>query len=166
MMQCPVSLQPFKNPKVLPCGHTLDSASIKCLLKKVCPLCQSAFSSLSVLPTNWIVVQHLNLVVPQSSEPGKDCFVAEQKALAMKQRRGRVEAIFEKNMHRVMDRIARRSLQGMGQLAYGMVFPWCCFTPVIIKHEATRIVIQKLREMGFLARSSGTQTHNIWIEWL
>lgn len=62
-MICPISQEPFRHPEVLPCGHTFDKGSLVGLSQ--CPLCRRTFHKCQIA-TNWIVVQHLGLVVDSS----------------------------------------------------------------------------------------------------
>ena len=64
LLCCPVSLNTYLNPRVLPCGHTID---LNCMIKynkKICPLCSNKFSqSILSLPVNWVVVNLLDLKI-------------------------------------------------------------------------------------------------------
>lgn len=70
--QDPVTLETFTYPKVLPCGHTLDKKSILKLTSNKCPLCNHAIQKSirqcpTLLPTNWSIVQALQLSVPDKT---------------------------------------------------------------------------------------------------
>lgn len=54
-MDCPITMEKMKMPKVLPCGHTFDGRSLKRLTR--CPLCRRGFECRPEdLPINWILV--------------------------------------------------------------------------------------------------------------
>jgi hypothetical protein len=58
-MICPVTLEPFLEPRVLLCGHTVDTSALKQMIKKECPLCKQPFESWRTLPINWILTNHM-----------------------------------------------------------------------------------------------------------
>lgn len=64
---CPVSLLSFTDPKVLPCGHTLDRESLIKLFVRECPICKSKFLNKSIehFPTNWAITNLMNLSIKQ-----------------------------------------------------------------------------------------------------
>lgn len=65
-LTCPICLDLFDDPRLLPCSHTFCS---KCLQATVvCPLCRCRFAG-QVLPVNRIV---LSLVEQQRQEPVHD----------------------------------------------------------------------------------------------
>jgi len=63
---CPISLEEFRDPRVLPCGHTVDLLSVPPSRSvRACPLCRAplATTTLEGCPINWVVVSCLGLDV-------------------------------------------------------------------------------------------------------
>jgi hypothetical protein len=62
---CPVSLEEFRDPRVLPCGHTIDLFSIPAnRVLRACPLCRAVLgTTLENCPVNWTVVSFMGLEV-------------------------------------------------------------------------------------------------------
>jgi len=80
---CPVSQEKFKEPRVLPCGHTLDDSTIKQLKRKHCPICDDDFSYCSrLLPINWVVVSALQLNIT-TTKLNKTMTAQEAKKIAL-----------------------------------------------------------------------------------
>lgn len=68
LYECPISLKRFKNPRVLPCGHTFDLQSLQKAGNVIssCPLCRTEVNIYDprYLPVNWILISILGLSVP------------------------------------------------------------------------------------------------------
>lgn len=62
-MNCPVSLEPFKHPRVMECGHTIDCESLNRLASDECPVCRAPFER--PVPTNWCVVEMMGIDVKE-----------------------------------------------------------------------------------------------------
>lgn len=64
-MCCPISLEEFRDPRVLPCGHTIDLLSVPSGRRvRCCPLCRAPLAgTLEACPINWVVVACLGLDV-------------------------------------------------------------------------------------------------------
>lgn len=62
-MECPITLETFKIPFILDCGHTFEKDAIeKALnLKQQCPLCKK--ENVSAIGVNWQIVKALGLEV-------------------------------------------------------------------------------------------------------
>lgn len=62
-LQCPISHEPFQDPRFLDCGHTFDKASLSSITNNECPLCKKKFilKNNGEYSVNWIVVSLLKL---------------------------------------------------------------------------------------------------------
>jgi uncharacterized protein (UPF0212 family) len=66
---CPITLNKFEHPVVLPmCGHTIDKSVISKLDRKVCPICKTEFLS-EFVQTNWALVDILGLEIKHIEPP-------------------------------------------------------------------------------------------------
>lgn len=143
---CPVSLEEFKDPRILPCGHTLEFSSIKGIVIPKCPLCKRVFSKKESFPVNWVVAQHLGLNI---SPPSKT-IAEEHHAMALSIRSERAETYINNNLEKILDGIKKKSMQGECNLQFRLSMPW--YESTVIKKEAKRLMLDKLTRMGFIAR--------------
>lgn len=156
---CPVSLEAFRDPRVLPCGHTLEYFSIKGVKGPVfrCPLCKSIFLHKERLPVNWLVAQFLGLNVCNDQKS----IAQEQKDIAMRMRRERGQKYITKNLECVMNEVKKKSVRGECQLTYRISIPW--HESPIVRNEVGCLLTETLQEMGFVVNSH--KEVNLKIKW-
>lgn len=66
---CPITLNKFEHPVVLPmCGHTIDRSVITRLDKHICPICKTEFLP-DFVQTNWTLVHILGLEIKHIEPP-------------------------------------------------------------------------------------------------
>lgn len=73
---CPITYQVFKNPRVLPCGHTFDKEALTKLKKSKCPMCRESFILNQCAP-NWIIIKYLNLDINENKSNESVQFTAQ-----------------------------------------------------------------------------------------
>jgi hypothetical protein len=67
LLKDPITLEIFKYPKILDCGHTFDHDTLKSIINRniifKCPLCNKIISERNIekIPTNWLVCNLLNI---------------------------------------------------------------------------------------------------------
>lgn len=125
---CPVTLDKFKNPQVLPCGHTFDKEVIKKLKRNICPLCKKAFMSRECVP-NWILIKHLNLDINENKSNNIKSFNANDAKNEMNiiETGEKVDKIIDK----IIKKIRKRSILGKSYCIY--LYNKFTITPRIIK---------------------------------
>lgn len=136
--ECPVTHEIFKNPRVLPCGHTCDLESLTGLTK--CPLCSSKIGS-AIPSVNWLVANMLGLSIPVISERFN-------KKVASKQARDVMEPIYHKEIERIKVSIDDASRQGAQSLQY---LPSRRFWKYkhCIRKQINSVVITSMENLGF-----------------
>jgi hypothetical protein len=103
-MICPVSLREYADPRVLPCGHTLDYSSILQLEKDECPLCRRLFNKRD-LPRNWSLIKLLDITV---EIPSADDVITQTRKNCIYAR----ETIAEDNVVKILKTIEHYSRRG------------------------------------------------------
>ena len=87
ILECSVCLETFKDPRMLPCQHTLCLDCLSSLVDRaslVCPLCRTSHmlpdGGVANLPLNLMAVDILDTLCPEcrSQEPEVHCFHCEQ----------------------------------------------------------------------------------------
>lgn len=120
-LECPVTLQPFQHPKVLPCGHTIDNHVIQQMHKRQCPICRRPF--FTDPPTNWVLVDLLHLKI-DTTMPSSGCiprYRRRQHAVIMHERtRTTIEHLIQSNHTRILDKIAHCANKGMSETTFNM----------------------------------------------
>jgi hypothetical protein len=145
-MQCPVTLHKFIDPRVLPCGHTVDRKALDQLTSSECPLCRTSYKTFRPLPVNWAVAEYLGLNIPPSPKPTTPFEIAREN------RRRNVEIYVTRNMPFILDRISSRSLNGFSDCKV-----YLC--DLHIPYDRTRVlnsIMSELGEMGFSTRLGRT----------
>lgn len=120
-LECPVTLQPFEHPKVLPCGHTIDYKVIPKMYKRQCPLCRRPF--FNEPPTNWVLVDFLHLKIDSkvTSYSVLPRFYRQQHAMAMNERtQTTMERLIQSNQYIVLKKIAYCANKGMFETTFNI----------------------------------------------
>lgn len=110
MFTCPISLEEFTCPIVLPCGHTFDRQSILKLKGRACPLCKRPFFKDQYAP-NWILIEHLGLDIKLQSQ------THEWNAQDAKHEMCKIE-IDERIVIHLLKKIKRHAILGHSDLTY------------------------------------------------
>jgi hypothetical protein len=121
-LECPVTLESFRHPKVLPCGHTIDNDVIRQLKKRQCPICRRPFFANP--PTNWILVDLLNLRIDSTRSP-MNCLSRlcgrQRHAVKMHEHtQNTIDRMIESNESRVFTKIARCADKGIFETTFNM----------------------------------------------
>ncbi|KAI6234188.1 Protein phosphatase 1 regulatory subunit [Aphelenchoides fujianensis] len=78
-LECPICMDEFDDPRVLPCGHSLCNGCLETLRRgaSLCPVCRGSFASTHSFPPNYAVSNH------RCSAPshGQDAILAEMEAM-------------------------------------------------------------------------------------
>lgn len=147
---CPVSLSPFTYPKVLPCGHTIDQQSLTKLIIFECPLCKKKFSHKSIdhLPTNWLIVNIMDLSIKQPL--GDTKFLTRLKAseLAISY----LNPILEKELSKLLDDISSLAITGICRYTIIYEKRFITYNKDIQKY-LTDLIKVKLITLGYSVRN-------------
>lgn len=160
MATCPVSLEPWRHPKVLPCGHTIDATSLEGLGRKLCPVCREPFLSHNT-PTNYALVDLLELEIEPSAS--KDDNLQAQ----LRQIHARiVQRTVEPAIEEIVERVRTRAAQGYRVCEFYQHELKHCSNPRVAVHAIRNAVPQGLRKLGFRTQTTSTSRFCFWNEYL
>lgn len=160
IMECPITLDSFREPRVLDCGHTIDRAALDLLRERRCPVCRCRFFADPAV--NWALVSVLGLKIEESSHLSLH---RRRKALARSVKDATtktVDGLAAENRARVLEKIMRVSHRG----GFSTYFSLSELhvprgTPLLCRENVMMTLENQLHRMGF---RTVTEKHSSW--WL
>ncbi len=154
-LECPVSKERFVDPRVLPCGHTIDYASLKDLPSRHlgalhCPLCQKAFGQGRKLPPNWTLMSVMGLDVPLR-EKEKIASMTTMESVRMTSE-AIIDAAVEKELIVLRKKIRKEAAKGNGSYSYRVYGQFSAY-PEGMHNLLDDRIRARLRQEGFTVRT-------------
>jgi len=158
-MECSVTLEVYRDPRVLPCGHSIEWRVALEMLRRhtnpKCPVCLEKWCTEP--PPNWALRDVLNI----TDEPDK------QHANLAKEMGNTSAAVVSRmvqtTLSHVMKQIRKKSAQGYTSHSicmYDMIFPF--FTPFDVREKIMKSMVTLLKKNGFKAFIFGSSTRIDW----
>jgi hypothetical protein len=135
MAKCPVTLEPFTCPVVLPCGHSIERGVYQEMKEKICPVCRNAIRGFYRPPINWNMAELMNIDIPKQSPKARtvaeDCANTANNVLYIRT---------EKHIDKILREIMRICKNGRKSYTY-------YFNPR--EYDQYQIITDRLMNLGF-----------------
>ncbi len=139
MSNCPVTREPWRDPRVLPCGHSIEGTTIRKLQHYKCPLCRRHFDP-SAVPVNYALAELLHL------EPVNKPLYALDRVEFTRFRANRDE-LGEQELSLVLTRMERHSEKGHTKY---QLEDWSWRRPFYCRPKGIKdFLAERLRSKGF-----------------